>query len=113
MCSAPPQAEFAMVVGKHRVPVRSMALTDDNGEFKHHHMVYLSQSAHGAPSWLWSSLGYDGISRYKPKQTVPLFQEILDALGEKRRKRRRGLYYDSNGKLMSTMVTMTVRGRNF
>ena len=104
---------MAMVIGKHRVPVHSMSVTDENGEFNCHQMVYVCQIAHGAPSWLWSCLGYDGISRYKPKRTVPLFQEILDALGEKRRKRRRGLYYDSNGKLMSSMVTMTVRGRNF
>ena len=75
---------MAMVIGKHRVPVHSITVTHENGEFMRRNMVYVSQITHGAPSWLWSSLGYDGISRYKPKQTVPLFQEILDALRQKK-----------------------------
>ena len=111
MLSELPQATMAMVVGKHAVPVHTKLLSEDNGVFTPNNMVYLSQCAHGAPSWLWSSLGCDGYSRYRTG-TVPLFQEIGDALRRKRTKRKANVFLDSSGEVLPSLVPLTVRGKN-
>ena len=102
---------MAMVVGKHAVPVHTKLLSGDNGVFTPHNMVYLSHRDHDAPSWLWSCLGFDGYSR-NPIATVPLFQEIGDALRRKRTKRKANVFLDSSGEVLPTLVHLTVRGEN-
>ena len=116
---APPQSEHALVVGKVRVPIRTLRLVDAQGNFKDIELVELGRT-HGATElqhWLFGPLGFTWAqTKFGLPWKLPLFAELKETLHPLSLKRLRdGSYRDTEGPaaghVRAQLLHMTIRGR--
>ncbi len=115
---APPQAELAMVVGTHRVPMTEVLLTDSDGNWVKKNMVDLGQYGKTkVGQWLWQAVGFsstEGNHGIRP-YNLPLMRELRAAVPGARAKCKRqlsGQYRDQEGRVLPALLDVNLRGRD-
>ena len=113
--AAAPQAQMAMCLGNHRVPLQAMCLLDADGAWKNYSMVNLGSRVSSCPTWLWSALDCNcrgkGVHKVPVQYKIPLFLEMVESLKRRRKKRKKGLFMDSQYQPLPSLLEVTVRNK--